>query len=266
MNGLLPYILGRYATAVYLPASDFSARCRRLSRRMRGKRVTRTARSPLPAVGWWRCVPPRPVALIEPAAADGNVRLSELGVLAHFAAACEPGTRLFEIGTFDGRTALNLARNAPPGCRVTTLDLPPSASPRFAVEGSEQPYVDKPAPGQRIEAYRTNGAAPSPRDQHQFAHRIEQKLGDSASFDFSPYHDRCALVFVDGSHAYEYVQSDTATARLLVKPGGLIVWHDYGVWRGVTEALDELEAHETLGLTRIIGTSLVCWRRPVEVG
>lgn len=72
------------------------------------------------------------------------------------------------------------------------------------------------------------------------------------------------MVFVDGSHAYDYVLSDTRAAMTIVDPGGLVVWHDYGIWEGVTNALDELEQRERFGLRNIRGTSLVIWKRNEE--
>jgi hypothetical protein len=68
-------------------------------------------------------------------------------------------------------------------------------------------------------------------------------------------------VFVDGSHTYDYLLSDTRAAMTMVRPGGVIVWHDYGVWDGVTTGLEELEARERYGLRNVRGTSLVVWRR-----
>ena len=67
-------------------------------------------------------------------------------------------------------------------------------------------------------------------------------------------------MFVDGSHAYEYALADSDTAFRLVAPNGVVVWHDYGVWEGVTRALEEIEAARRLGLRHIGGTSLVVWK------
>ena len=47
----------------------------------------------------------------------------------------------------------------------------------------------------------------------------------------------------------------------MVCKGGVVVWHDYGIWEGVTKALEEMEQRERLGLTHIRGTSLVYWKR-----
>ncbi len=71
------------------------------------------------------------------------------------------------------------------------------------------------------------------------------------------------FVFIDASHTYEYVLSDSRAALKLLRRGGgtkVILWHDYGEWEGVTRALDELAAGEPTfrGLRRIAGTSLAC--------
>lgn len=51
---------------------------------------------------------------------------------------------------------------------------------------------------------------------------------DSRTFDYTPYHGTCDLVFVDGDHSYDGVRSDTAHAfRLLRDERSVIVWHDY---------------------------------------
>ena len=51
------------------------------------------------------------IQILEPVARDGNVSLLELAVLAGFSAQVKPGL-IFEIGTFDGRSGLNLLANA----------------------------------------------------------------------------------------------------------------------------------------------------------
>lgn len=248
-------VLSFYSTEVFLPASMASRRVRAISRRLRG-REDRSAPMRLPAASWRRCAPIRPVRLYEPDHRSGNVRLSELTLLARFVADCEPDTTLFEIGTFDGRTALNVALNAPESCCVVTLDLPADTPTQHEVVGKERKYIDKAGSGGRIAKYVDR--FPSLKT------RVRQQYGDSATFDYEPYVGDCSLVFVDGSHAYEYARCDSVTARRLVRPGGVIIWHDYGVWDGVTQALNEFEDEHNLGLTHIKGTSLVYWRAPTD--
>ena len=133
------------------------------------------------------------------------------------------------------------------------LDLPPDLATKYQLAHGERHMVEKSAPGSRYEKY---------RGKHSAAiSRIHQLLGDSATFDYSGYEGLCSLVFVDGSHAYDYVLSDTRAAMTIVEAGGTVVWHDYGIWEGVTNALDELEEREHFGFRNIRGTSLVIWKK-----
>lgn len=48
------------------------------------------------------------------------------------------------------------------------------------------------------------------------------------SFDLTPSDLPAAdVVFIDGDHSWAGVLNDTALARRLVRPGGIIIWHDY---------------------------------------
>ena len=244
---------GAYALHGYLPVSLVARSLRHRLRRLRGKAAAPTTR--LPQKPWPQILKRRPIRLIETGKSDGNVRVSELAMLALAAADVPAGSEIVEIGTFDGRTALNLAINARPGVSIATLDLPADQASALAIEDSERRYVDKPAPGARL---RSCGDA-----WRAYAGRVVQLRGDSATFDWSPHLGRAGLVFVDGSHAYDYVRKDSETAlRLvrLVRPGGVVLWHDYGVWPGVNQALEELDVGRGLGLVHIAGTSPVFWR------
>jgi predicted O-methyltransferase YrrM len=237
-------LIGTYVGSIYLPISTFLRDLRTFSRWIRG--VRRGQQTNLPIADWREVI--APIRLTATRKNNGNVSLSELAVLASLAATTGRGDEIIEIGTFDGRTTLNLAINAPPAVSVVTLDLPPTTAPRFELAESERVYVEKPSPGQRfIQATRW-----SPE-----VSRITQLFGDSATFDWSGHFGRAGLVFVDGSHSYDYAMSDSDTAFRLVAPGGIIVWHDYGVWEGVTRALDEIEENCKIGLRHIRGTSLV---------
>lgn len=187
------------------------------------------------------------VEIHEPVAVDGNVSELELILLSRLAREANART-VFEIGTFDGRTTLNLAANSPPDARIYTLDLPRDWLERTAsnVEPHERQFVDKAESGER---FRTT----------LYASRIVQLYGDSATFDFSKYYDSIDLVFVDASHAYEYVINDSLQALRLLRNGrGTIVWHDYGRWDGVTAALHDLqEQHDSFeDVKSIEGTTL----------
>lgn len=188
-----------------------------------------------------------PIRVREPLAADGNVTLLELTVLDSLVAARGP-KRVFEIGTFDGRTTLNLAANAPPGAVVHTLDLPPAMEPALPVHSDDKAFMQRSQDGAR--GRRFQGVPEQAK--------IVQLEGDSASFDFSPYARMMDFVFVDGSHSYDYVRSDSLTALDLGAHGAMIVWHDYGEWEGVTRALNELHVSDPrfAGLRHVRATTL----------
>ena len=245
-------LAGLYALKVYLPLSAMEHR-RRTRRRTRLGATSRHAQpTRLPQIEWHETLRKSSIYLVETQKRNGNVRLSELGLLAQAAAACVPGHEIIEIGTFDGRTTMNLSMNAPKGSAVFTLDLPPDQPTQFTLAPGERMFVDKTLPGERFR----NGPAPWPGKTTN----IVQLLGDSATFDWSQHFGKAGLVFVDGSHAEDYVRKDSETALRLVTKGGVVIWHDYGVWEGVTQALEELDAGQKLGLRHVRGTSLVIWR------
>lgn len=195
------------------------------------------------------CDPAQAVEVYEAEPQDGNVSLHELYVINALVRRYQPQT-IFEIGTFDGRTTLNMAANAPANAQVFTLDLPREAlgDTALPIKEGDQIHINKEGSGARFA-------------QTRWAQQITQLFGDSAQFDFAPYHHQCDMVFVDGAHSFEYVMRDSVTARSLLRDGkGVIIWHD-AIMDGVGDALNQLfcenEAFSTMFL--IQNTSLaVC--------
>jgi len=243
---------GFYGLYIYLPLSGLSRKWRRFSRKIRKKEGQLLQQISLPSVSWNQCTTKRVAKIWEHDKANGNIRISELSVINLIATNCEDGTSLFEIGTFDGRTTLNLAFSSPASCKVYTLDLQPEMDTVFSLEKGERHMVEKEKSGARIEKYKGSNNA--------ITEKIHQVFGDSAAFDFSKHYTSCSLVFVDGSHQYDYALSDSKEAIKMVKKGGVIIWHDYGIWEGVTKALEEIESKNKIGLKVINGTSLVYWK------
>lgn len=215
------------------------------------------SRRPLPAV------PPASltdetlsVRVVEPFGVDGNLTLLEMTILCLLVKKASPNL-VFEIGTFDGRTALNLAVNTPQQCVIHTLDLPRSGASetKLALASGDVPYTKMNIVGRRY-TEKSEEAFPEKR-------KIVQHVGDSATFDYTPFEGKADVVFVDGAHSYDYAKNDSQVAmRLLKSEGGLIIWHDYQSWEGVTRALDELqEKNPHFTLRRLEGTSLVCLAR-----
>ena len=190
--------------------------------------------------------------LIAPESLDrevGQVRLDEevqIGLVVEALGA----RRIFEIGTFQGGTTRFLADKAGEGAEVFTLDFP---------QGAQVAWASRVQIGVKF-----RGPPLEPR--------VTQLFGDSVTFDFSPYERSIDLVFVDAAHDYHHGVADSRTALRLVRPGGVILWHDFstyfpGLVHGIIEAtsglpLKRLGVNTTLGFLRT-ATGLTL---PSEVG
>lgn len=186
--------------------------------------------------------------ILEQESQDGNVTPEELVVLASLSAKYKPN-RIFEIGTFDGRTSLNLIANANPDSQLYTLDLPQTAITETAlrIKTGDRKFIDKPQSGTRFL-------------NTEYASRIHQIYADSATYDYSSLHNSMDMIFVDGAHSYEYVISDTEKVFPLLRNGkGIIIWHDYG-WYEVILALNEMYQKDPRfkKLVNVKGTTIAC--------
>lgn len=164
-------------------------------------------------------------------------------------------TKVFEIGTYDGRSARAMAMNLPASGRLFTLNLPPGEDRNAAgILNVDSQLNTKVASGYRFVS--------TPE-----AERIEQLFGDSATFDLTSFEGQMELVFIDGSHEFDYVRRDTESALRLLKPsGGWIVWHDAPLY-GVAPYLTQQMKREQWPVRLIEGTTLalmpVAQGRPV---
>lgn len=150
-------------------------------------------------------------------------------------------SRCFEIGTYNGLTAWCLARNLE-NAMIDTLDLP-----------AEETTALRLGPLDSLNRLRFSEPVYSALPVKS---EVMQHWGDSARFDFAQFHGECDLVYVDGAHSREYVQSDTRNALEMLSARGTIVWDDY--WRRVPEVHSVLDdMRDLLSLYRIPGTRLV---------
>ena len=187
---------------------------------------------------------------------NGNITLTELTIIANLTKSLRPKS-VFEFGTFNGRTTLNLMANAPEGSVIYTLDLPGKMVNKTAleVEAGDKLFIAKSESGERF------------KKESMAGRQLTQLYGDSASFDFSPYYNSIDFVFVDAAHSYEYVRNDSRVALKLLRNGkGIILWHDYDkleYWPGLLKALNELFISDPAfkDLKHIDGTSLVYLRK-----
>jgi predicted O-methyltransferase YrrM len=179
-----------------------------------------------------------PVTIIDHRYILGGLAIQELVVLNRLARWLDPEL-VFEVGTFLGATTIQLAANTT--APVYTLDLPPANAGEAAREDVFRPE----RPGLLI--------ADSPYEE-----RITQLFGDSRTFNFSPFHRRVDLVFVDADHSYDAVRADSRRAVEMLSDRGAVVWHDYAQNEpGVVRALEELGRE--LPLRHLRDSSLVLY-------
>lgn len=131
----------------------------------------------------------------------------ELDVIVALVASVNPRTVL-EIGCNTGRTARAVLDHVPTIEHYQGIDVPPGYSFGCAVQAREVPS----RPGYLAE------------DDPRF----ELILRARGSFDLTPADLRPAdAVFIDGDHSRAALVHDTILADQLVRPGGIILWHDY---------------------------------------
>lgn len=147
--------------------------------------------------------------------------------------------RVLEIGTFDGFATLNMAANIGDGGMVYTVDLPPDHESRGIDNASDSRLVGAMFRGEPE------------------CSRITQLYADSMTADWSTFGGPFDLILVDGCHSYPYVKSDGLNAIRQIKPGGVVLWHDYGQFPEVSRAVDEIA--ETHRMCALIGTRFACY-------
>jgi predicted O-methyltransferase YrrM len=162
---------------------------------------------------------------------------SELGRLLETVRSERPQVVL-EIGTALGGTLFGFAQTAASDARLITIDLPAG--------GFGGGYY--PARGYLYRRFARGGQTIHPilGDSHrvEMVTRVQELLG-GRSVDF---------LFVDGDHEYEGVLKDYELYAPLVRPGGLIAFHDIvpgdeGLVGGVPRFWEELKgSHKTTEL------------------
>jgi len=176
---------------------------------------------------------------------DGNVAPFELMCISLLCSYFKP-KRIFEIGTFDGNTTLQLALNSPGDSEIYTMDLPYDMEQgKFNLQAADLKYViERKKLGLK---YQESGGFDN----------IKQIFADSAQYDFS----RLAgvdFVFIDGCHSYDYVKNDTEKVFKILNQPGIVLWHDYSFhWPGVWKYLHEIS--RCLPVVNLKGTSLALY-------
>jgi predicted O-methyltransferase YrrM len=134
--------------------------------------------------------------------------IQKLGELAPFLAFVlqHPPRTVVEIGTARGGMFYALCQVADRGATIVTVDLPEEVSSRVSLDPAGAPTYARP----RQTVHVIKADAHDPRTARQVA----ELTGP------------IELLFIDGDHSYGGVQSHYKLWSPLVRPGGLIAFHD----------------------------------------
>lgn len=136
---------------------------------------------------------------------------------------------IIEVGTSFGESALLFAMNTREDARVRTLDIQngnPTVGSRF-----------------RSTAYK---------------HKIQEHCCSLAELKSKLSTESFDFIFIDGDHSCRGVLEDSYTAQALLRPGGIICWHDYSFRfrHDVVRALDRLRVRENWDINKLLYTNL----------
>lgn len=130
----------------------------------------------------------------------------ELDILIHLVRSVDARV-VAEFGCNNGRTAAAVLRNVETIKRYIGVDVPPGYNFACKVQAKEVPAT----PGEL-----------ALQDS-----RFELILEPRGTLDLTPEDlPTCDVVFIDGDHSEAAVRNDYDLARSVVRPGGLIVFHD----------------------------------------
>jgi|SRR5262245_49061102 len=152
----------------------------------------------------------------------GYLNPGEMEVIVALVASVSPKAVL-ELGCNTGRTAKVLLTNIPEIEHYQGVDVPKTYRPFLESQLSEIPAV----PGQFVL-----------RDS-----QFELIIRPRGSLDLTAADLRlCDACFIDGDHSEIVVLHDSYLAEQVVRPGGVIIWHDFhnGGTPGVKVVIDRL--------------------------
>lgn len=165
----------------------------------------------------------------------GNISIESLVKICLIVKFIKP-KKIFEIGTYNGMTTLQMAINTNNDCKIYTLDLPECKDTYF-----ELSELDKNVSTFFDGKFKSKTGEYFINSEYNF--KINQILCDSSTFDFSNFYKQIDFVFIDAAHDYNNKKKDSENALKMLSNKGVIIWDNYldPINPFVTKYLSELD-------------------------
>jgi predicted O-methyltransferase YrrM len=167
----------------------------------------------------------------------------ELETLIGLIKTVEAPRSIVEFGVNEGRTAKAILREIPGIRSYVGVDVVADYIPSKTVQRNEVPAH----PGHMV------------ANDKRFSLIVRRRGSLDLTANDLPAAD---AIFIDGDHGRETVIHDTALARAIARPGGIIIWHDFHDL-GTVDVREVLHEFADLGqiITHVAGTWLAFERR-----
>lgn len=129
--------------------------------------------------------------------------------------------RIMEIGTAQGGSLFCFCKLAPKEAEIISIDLPPLATDKYL----RQFFKLFPKKGQKIHLLKVNS------HKKKTIKRVK-KILNGKQLDF---------LFIDADHSYKGVKKDFENYFPLLRPGGIIAFHDIYTAKGVKKFWNEIK-------------------------
>lgn len=173
----------------------------------------------------------------------GCARFEEVLFIASIARHINPQF-VFEIGTCEGRTTVNIAKNCPKLKKLYTLNLPPETDPIIEWTPQDKNIYEQ-----------TKRQIGIKFKNFVFLEKIQQILADSDGYNFEN-HAPVDLVLIDGGTQSESVLASSEKCWKILQPGGVLIWRAYNYADGVTLGVDTFCENNSIKAFNIYKTTL----------
>ena len=127
---------------------------------------------------------------------------------------------IFEFGTCSGKTTYLMGLNSPNDAKIISLTLNPDDIKDLKQNTKDNKISYRNIINESIyQKFLFSGTS--------IENKIDVQFINSLNLDHSKYLNQMDLIFIDGGHTYSIVKNDSEKSFKMIKPKGIILWHDY---------------------------------------